>query len=68
MRLLISYLAIFVGRCDFSDMPNLVLQRSYQALVYVFEATITHDHDLIPRVGSAQQAFNNLLRIFFYLD
>jgi len=32
-------------------MPNLVLQRSYQTLMYVFETTITHDHDLIPLVG-----------------
>jgi hypothetical protein len=49
-------------------MPNLVLQRSYQTLMYVFEATITHDHDLIPRVDYVQQGFDDLLRILLYLD
>ena len=49
-------------------MPNLILQRSYQTLMYVFETTITHDHDLIPLVDCVQQEFDDLLRILLYLD
>ena len=49
-------------------MPNLVLQRSYQTLMYVFETTITHDHDLISLVDCVRQGFDDLLRILLYLD
>ena len=48
IRRLISYLAILVGLCDFSDMPRLILQCLHEAAMNIIEAAVAHDNDLIP--------------------
>jgi len=46
--------------------PILVLQRLNKALMYVIEAPVAHNYNLISMSACVQQVVDDLLRVVFY--